>query len=48
METGALQGLIGTIVEMDARARIFVLMDFLSQKTRVQVDRAQVSALPAD
>jgi transcriptional antiterminator RfaH len=46
MEAGALQGLIGTIIEMDARARIVVLMDLLNQQVRVQVDRAQVAAVP--
>ena len=47
LETGALQGLIGTIIEMDERARIVVLMDLLNQQVRVKVDRAQVAALPA-
>jgi transcriptional antiterminator RfaH len=48
MESGALQGLIGTIIEMDARARIVVLMELLNQQVRVQVDRAQVAAVPAE
>ena len=47
LESGALQGLIGTIIEMDERARSVVLMDLLNQQVRVKVDRAQVAALPA-
>ena len=47
MQSGALQGLIGTIVEMDARARIVVLMDLLNQQVRVKVDRGQVAGVPA-
>ena len=48
LQAGAFQGLIGTIIELDSRARIVVLMDLLNQQIRVNVDRAQVAAIPAE
>ena len=47
VEGGALQGLIGTIIEMDEKERIVVLMELLNQQVRVKVDRAQVAAARA-
>jgi transcriptional antiterminator RfaH len=48
LAAGALQGLVGTIIEMHEKERIVVLMQLLNQQVRVQVDRAQVAALPAE
>ena len=41
--SGALHGLVGTIIDMPERERIYVLMDMLNQHGRVQVDRRRLS-----
>lgn len=46
LRSGALEGLVGTIVEMDEKDRIVVLMQMLNQHVRVKVDRRQLAALP--
>jgi transcriptional antiterminator RfaH len=42
---GALDSLVATIVEMDERDRLVVLMDLLNSKVRVKLDAADVAAL---
>ena len=42
---GAFEGLIATIVEMDERDRVTVLMDLLSRPVRVKLDADRLSAV---
>jgi transcriptional antiterminator RfaH len=44
---GPFDGLIATIIAMDERDRLMVLMDFLNRPVKVQVETSQVAELPA-
>lgn len=44
---GPFDGLVATIVEMDERDRLVVLMDFLNRPVKVTVDASFVSEIPA-
>jgi transcriptional antiterminator RfaH len=44
LQTGAFDGLVATIIEMDEKDRLVVLMDFLNRPVKVKVDATRVSA----
>jgi transcriptional antiterminator RfaH len=44
LQTGAFDGLIATIIQMDERDRLVVLMDFLNRPVKFKVDATHVSA----
>ena len=44
LPSGAFEGLVATIIEMDERQRLVVLMDWLNQTVRVRVDAEKLVA----
>ncbi len=44
MAGGAFDGLVATIIDMDEKDRLVVLLDLLSRKVKVQVESSQISS----